>query len=617
MAGRDVERDRLIKKITEKRAKLEARGDLNIKVRRLTLPSDFNIEDRSLFSLPPELLKPIVASAHPKYKRKLAAEKRKAAEQQSKLKSYTDLKRQREEFRNRLVKLIVGTDEDHDISDSEIPSAEEKEMLRYYYYVKHGVDTAHVAPLDGKVLSRVLALVPRKLMVWEQTLSESIQDVKEDFMMAVKKAIIDFVLQDPNFVKTPSDNESQYRRELKMIGNSFRPSYNAAKLKMERNLHVVNPCLAALIDLWYRKDFRKLRLIKVDELKAHEGAFELQDFKYTASKHIQDCRNILTDSYYREVVDIFLLGYKRKKLPDSSKKKKMRSYYNSVATIMTYHLQALCLKSLYEYVNFITDVKFSNKGFQIKLQQRVNILAFEPPFRNFRDTLIHLVDDITDAVMDIPRLETNLYVDWQEEAVLKPIVPEETVMAYKIRIRDMLEDQRIGPELRVQDFDEFLSLINGKDEQFIEQFLQADHSFEEYIEQILKYKAIMDRIPLATEHVVRMEMYDMNRTDLIHALEMAAESFKDTLIRRCTKNYQQVCKALGEEYQAISDKALSIPETTAELMDLIKFVYEVETNTLLLMEDRLRDVMGYILFLADHALFTPVEMKQNNIAFQW
>ncbi|KAG5872301.1 hypothetical protein JTB14_001736, partial [Gonioctena quinquepunctata] len=51
---------------------------------------------------------------------------------------------------------------------------------------------------------------------------------------------------------------------------------------------------------------------------------------------------------------------------------------------------------------------------------------------------------------------------------------EETVMAYKIRIRDMLEDQRIGPELRVQDFDEFLSLINGKTGQFIEQFLQAD-----------------------------------------------------------------------------------------------------------------------------------------------
>lgn len=76
MAARDVERDRLIKKIKEKRAKLEARGDLNIKVPRLTLPSDFNIDDRSLFTLPPELLKPILASSYPKYKKKAIAEKK-------------------------------------------------------------------------------------------------------------------------------------------------------------------------------------------------------------------------------------------------------------------------------------------------------------------------------------------------------------------------------------------------------------------------------------------------------------------------------------------------------------------------------------------------------------
>lgn len=40
-------------------------------------------------------------------------------------------------------------------SFDDIPTEEEKEMLRYYYYVKHGVDTVHVAPLDEKVLGRV------------------------------------------------------------------------------------------------------------------------------------------------------------------------------------------------------------------------------------------------------------------------------------------------------------------------------------------------------------------------------------------------------------------------------------------------------------------------------
>lgn len=99
----------------------------------------------------------------------------------------------------------------------------------------------------------MLALVPRRLMVWEETLAKSIEDVKEDFMTAVKKAIIDFVLQDNSFVKSLSGGESEFKKELKEIGNSFRPIYVAGKLQMERHLHVINPCLAALLDVWYVK----------------------------------------------------------------------------------------------------------------------------------------------------------------------------------------------------------------------------------------------------------------------------------------------------------------------------------------------------------------------------
>lgn len=90
-------------------------------------------------------------------------------------------------------------------------------------------------------------------MVWEKTLSQSLEDVREDFVMAVKKAIIDFVLQDPNFVKPIGESETPVRLELKQIGNSNRANFNSAKRKMERNLHIINPCLAAIIDLWYSK----------------------------------------------------------------------------------------------------------------------------------------------------------------------------------------------------------------------------------------------------------------------------------------------------------------------------------------------------------------------------
>ncbi|KAJ8980778.1 hypothetical protein NQ317_013623 [Molorchus minor] len=148
---------------------------------------------------------------------------------------------------------------------------------------------------------------------------------------------------------------------------------------MERNLYVINPCLAAMLDIWYTKYrydsllinimnrwcygtkkcllHRKLRLLNTTILKEHEGPFDLGEFKYVTSKQIMACKSVLMDQYYNEVIDTFLQGNKRGKLPDPSKPKKMRSFYNSVAVLMTYHLQTLCLKSLYDYISYMMDTK--------------------------------------------------------------------------------------------------------------------------------------------------------------------------------------------------------------------------------------------------------------------
>lgn len=74
---------------------------------------------------------------------------------------------------------------------------------------------------------------------------------------------------------------------------------------------------------------------------------------------------------------------------------------------------------------------------------------------------------------------------------------------------------------------------------------------------------------------------------------------------------------MGEEYQEISEKALTVPKNTAELMSLIDYVNDVQRISLMAMEDRLQEVLKYILFLSDHKAITPVEIKQNCITVLW
>lgn len=195
---------------------------------------------------------------------------------------------------------------------------------------------------------------------------EGVNEIREDFMLAMKKAIVDFVLRDPAFEETVSSEVSTpLRKELVEMSPSWKVSVQQAKLKLERNLHVVNPCLAALLDLWYT-NFRKLRLVRTEELIEHHKAYELSEFQATVKKHMQEAKKVLMDRYYAGVVDIFLIGNKKNRLPNPALKNRMKKFFNAVATIMTYHLQTLCLKSLYDYTEYITDTKVRERSNNFK-----------------------------------------------------------------------------------------------------------------------------------------------------------------------------------------------------------------------------------------------------------
>lgn len=52
-------------------------------------------------------------------------------------------------------------------------------------------------------------------------------------------------------------------------------------------------------------------------------------------------------------------------------------------------------------------------------------------------------------------------------------------------------------------------------------------------------------------------------------------------------------------------------------MKLQKFIHKSETQTIFELEDQLREVIKYIIFLSDYTHLTPVELKNNNFAFHW
>nr|CAD7415718.1 unnamed protein product [Timema poppensis] len=280
------------------------------KTRKVLHPDEKNLAVEELFSLPKAVLKPPEGS---KYKSKYPPSRRMTLQDMSKpkkrpealSKSYTALRKQREEFRKKLVTLILRKD-DESSSSSEIPSCEEREILRYYYYIHHGIDTVHVAPLEQAWLEHVHSLIPNKLKLWTKLLDKLIDEMKEEFMLSVKKAIVDFVLQDPS----QSDNrikeyDSEFRRELKEMSMTWKLTFDSARLKMRRNLYTINPCLAQVLDLWHRS-FTNMRLVDIQEVIKSGAALDLMDFQQLAQKHIEAARDCLKTQWYPMLQTTFL-----------------------------------------------------------------------------------------------------------------------------------------------------------------------------------------------------------------------------------------------------------------------------------------------------------------------
>lgn len=126
-------------------------------------------------------------------------------------------------------------------------------------------------------------------------LMEQIEDeIHEDYLLSVKKAIVDFVLRDPNekyeYSKDPTDDADsqahvgeddlvnsirlQHRRELAMVPKPWHPSYLSSTRFCQKHLHATNRCMTQVLDLWFSQ-FKLVFLKNIDKLRYSKLAVKM------------------------------------------------------------------------------------------------------------------------------------------------------------------------------------------------------------------------------------------------------------------------------------------------------------------------------------------------------
>ncbi|CAH8448881.1 unnamed protein product [Heterobilharzia americana] len=239
-----------------------------------------------------------------------------------------------ESFRLRLVDLILLGEEANSessqmqgVAASDIKSVKgvadrEKNILRYYYYIYNGINTDHVAPIDEKLMKKIVSAIrPDIEEIANTALLEKLEDeIREDYLFSVKKAIVNFIINDPadkqealgGFHTTCDENDkeckvSESRKEIDIVPKPWHSSFLSAYRFCQRNLFVTSTCMLQLLDLWHTA-FTDLRLIDVKELYSKSTAMELSGFQQICVKHIEAAKERLLKKWLSEIQNIFYQG---------------------------------------------------------------------------------------------------------------------------------------------------------------------------------------------------------------------------------------------------------------------------------------------------------------------
>ncbi|XP_060137433.1 dynein axonemal heavy chain 7 isoform X1 [Zootoca vivipara] len=541
-------------------------------------------------------------------------------------------KKDRENFRSALVNIIMQPDlaEEQQLSIEEAKPGGtegiEKDILKYYYYIRHGIDTEHVAPMEDSWLEHVLALVPQHLKVLSESIYALSDEMREDYLLSVKKAIVDFVLRDP---REKEEDKKQvlppHREEMEIVPKPWYRSFLAARAYINEHLYALNPTMLAVLDLW-QTSFKNLRLFDKEAFHSRSDSMELSFFQNIVVRHMEATKDALFKKWFPEVQNIYYQGNKRKQVPTNASSAKLEAFFNCAATLMTQQLQSLALVSMQDFTDLIVPPPKSHRayehaGFIIRLILENENVKFEPTFSDYEIIFLNIYSVMVKAVNLLPRVETKLYSKWPESKNrsmnLRPIILDEILEAHKKKVSDEIAKQSVAPIEHLKLYDKYHDLITKQADRDIDQFLSEAYTFDEITGAIAQYQNLRDEIQYNSRKVIRLGMYELHCDELIRTLTKRADAICSKIIAKMFKDHQDLNTKLCEEFEKIAERALSTPSNTHELMEFKAYIEKVETVDMLEMEQRLIDSKNCLAFLIECTNFSPVDIRLNNSVFQW
>uniref|UniRef100_A0A8C4YH30 Dynein heavy chain 12, axonemal n=1 Tax=Gopherus evgoodei TaxID=1825980 RepID=A0A8C4YH30_9SAUR len=481
-----------------------------------------------------------------------------------------------------------------------------------YLFMKKCVESNPVVPIQQQWLTSMLTLVPQSLMEGkdrELLVEELLDEVTKDFEMSMKRCVVRSVLVKPD-VKGLED-EKEGPLPVSPLGLDFsRPWHNSfiqARSQILTNLHILHPTLKILLDIGYTT-FSKLLI--VDFLK---GPIDCESLKNDVSLNCSKTEEKLLNTWYPRVINLFT----RKEALEGVKSDKVDSFYNCVATLMSNQLKELLRRTVEAYVKlFDPEDKRWLPLFKMELTFDDEKMEFYPSLQDLEEAILFIVTRIGQTLQNVQTVHSWL-AGGATTATLDTELADHVIAWASSTLKRAIQANLEGPKEHFERYVERYGwLVDGTADTRIESFEAEEHSFDEYTAFIDEFLSLAKEI-MSLPLLAHFPMVRLDCDDLKQGLTDKAKSFANILMERIVANHIAENEKICKEFETMKERALKVPETTEEMMEMIAYVEKAKTAGIQELLIKIKECQRRMNYLLDVFIFAPEDLALNATVLLW
>lgn len=548
------------------------------------------------------------------------------------------IKKDNQTFRSKIVDIMMTTNiEDKtvgEVEQEEEEMTEKEKMQRYYYFIINGVDTQHVADMEEKWLTNILALIPLKLLARKDQVEYLSMEMKEDYCISVKKAIVDFVLKDPReksleIIKESMEDMEDFKHSVK----TWSDNYIQAKALLSTQLILTNQNVSDIFHvIYFNKVWERFKTTSLIDVQSICGTNELKAFKSLIVTKLEKQTEKLLTTYFPSILNIFYQGSK-KKVWTSIANDRLESFFRMISLIMCDQIRQIIKQTALDYISLFDPLQGVDGTKGIKFGIKVVLddikIKLDPSTADIQSTLESLLDLIFIAGDKIPKIETQLFVGNNIKSGA-PVVKQDqclnicfeqtfpgfcTVIRKKLTL--LLKRALQTPTLYLNEYDVHKALISRASDVDVTEYLATPKSQDSMMEEIRKYRNLASKIMSSFPFSVEFPIVELQCGDFIQSLADRAVGLANRIVDRMSISFKELNDKIIYQFEQMAKIVQQMPTTVDEMCNLQKFMDSSRLIQMKALEEQVDEAKKKLNFMITYSELKKEDYDQNSLLFQW